>query len=42
MQMKTYYFPEDDILEMVFSNKEISREISQIGMLTLASPLTEV
>ena len=27
--MKTIYFPEDDILELIFSEKEIVRETSQ-------------
>jgi hypothetical protein len=27
--MKTIYFPQDDILEMRFSDKRIAREISQ-------------
>ena len=27
--MKTLYYPEDDILELVFSEKEIVRETSQ-------------
>ncbi|HYN55310.1 MAG TPA: DUF2283 domain-containing protein [Methylotenera sp.] len=27
--MKTLYYPEDDILELIFNNKEITRETSQ-------------
>jgi uncharacterized protein YuzE len=27
--MKTLYYPEDDILELVFSDKLVTREISQ-------------
>lgn len=27
--MKTLYYPEDDILELIFNNKEIIRETSQ-------------
>ncbi len=27
--MKTLYYPEDDILELIFSDKQITRETSQ-------------
>ncbi len=27
--MKTLYYPEDDILELIFNDKEITRETSQ-------------